>query len=60
MSDDLKGTEIVVKCLKEENVKNIFGFPGGQLIPLYDRLYDETEIRSILVRHEQGAAHYLS
>lgn len=57
MSDGLKGTEIVVKCLKEENVKNIFGFPGGQLIPLYDQLYEETDVRNILVRHEQGAAH---
>ena len=57
MNEGLKGTEIVVKCLKEENVKHIFGFPGGQLIPLYDQLYEETDIRSILVRHEQGAAH---
>lgn len=57
MSEGLKGTEILVKCLKEENVKHIFGFPGGSLIPLYNELYEETDVRNILVRHEQGAVH---
>ncbi|MHA1754183.1 MAG: biosynthetic-type acetolactate synthase large subunit [Candidatus Odinarchaeia archaeon] len=53
----MTGSEIVVNILKERNVKVIFGLPGGAIIPLYDVLYDESEIRHILVRHEQGAAH---
>lgn len=47
----------LVECLKREGVEVVFGYPGGAVLPLYDVLYDETEIRHILVRHEQGAAH---
>ena len=52
----LKGTDIFIKCLKEEGVDVIFGYPGGQALPIYDALY-LSDIRHILVRHEQGAAH---
>lgn len=52
----LKGTDIFLKCLKEEGVDVIFGYPGGQALPIYDALY-LSDIRHILVRHEQGAAH---
>ncbi len=53
----LTGAEIVVESLKKENVKKIFGYPGGAVIPIYDVLYDTSEIQHILTRHEQGAAH---
>ncbi|MBC7327836.1 biosynthetic-type acetolactate synthase large subunit [bacterium] len=47
----------IVECLKREGVEVIFGYPGGAVLPLYDALYDEKDIKHILVRHEQGAAH---
>ncbi len=52
----LTGAEIIVKALEEEGVDIIFGYPGGAVIPLYDKLYDSS-IKHILVRHEQAAAH---
>ncbi|MBU1428747.1 acetolactate synthase large subunit, partial [bacterium] len=53
----LTGAQIVVECLKKEDVKVIFGIPGGAIMPLYDVLYSETSIKHILTRHEQGAVH---
>lgn len=50
------GAEILVKCLESEGVDTIFGYPGGVVLPIYDALYD-ADIRHILTRHEQGAAH---
>ena len=52
----MKGTEIFVESLRREGVRIIFGHPGGAILPIYDRLYD-AEIRHILMRHEQAAAH---
>ncbi len=52
----LKGAEILLQCLKQEGVDTIFGYPGGAVLPIYDALYN-SDIRHILVRHEQGAAH---
>jgi acetolactate synthase-1/2/3 large subunit len=52
----LKGADILLHCLKEEGVDTIFGYPGGQALPIYDALY-HSDIRHILTRHEQGAAH---
>lgn len=52
----LKGAEILLHCLKEEGVDTIFGYPGGAVLPIYDALYN-SDIRHILVRHEQGAGH---
>jgi len=52
----ITGAQMIVKCLKEEKVEVIFGYPGGKVIPLYDALFD-SDIRHILVRHEQCAAH---
>jgi acetolactate synthase-1/2/3 large subunit len=52
----IKGTEILLECLKREKVKVIFGYPGGSVLDLYNSLYD-SEIEHILVRHEQGAVH---
>lgn len=52
----ITGAQMLIKCLKEEGVEVIFGFPGGVVIPIYDAIFD-SDIRHILVRHEQGAAH---
>jgi acetolactate synthase I/II/III large subunit len=52
----INGAQMLLKCLKEEGVEVIFGFPGGKVIPIYDAIFD-SDIRHILVRHEQGAAH---
>ncbi len=52
----LKGTQILMKALQEEGVDVIFGYPGGAVIDIYDELV-QTDIRHILVRHEQGAVH---
>jgi len=52
----ISGAQMLIKCLKEEGVEVIFGFPGGVVIPIYDVILD-SNIRHILVRHEQGAIH---
>ena len=52
----INGAQMLLKCLKNENVEVIFGYPGGKVIPIYDAIFD-SDIRHILVRHEQGAAH---
>jgi len=54
---ELTGAQAILECLKKEGVHTIFGYPGGAVLPLYDALYYEKEIKHILVRHEQGAAH---
>jgi acetolactate synthase-1/2/3 large subunit len=51
------GAQILVDALQKENVEVIFGFPGGQVIPIFDALYDVKKPKVILVRHEQAAAH---
>lgn len=58
----ITGAEALMKALKEENVKTIFGYPGGSILPVFDALYDYTQgdkkaFDHILVRHEQSAAH---
>ncbi len=53
----MKGAEAIVKCLIEEKVEHIFGILGGQIMEVYDVLYDTKELRHILMRHEQCAAH---
>lgn len=52
----ITGAELIVQSLIDAGVEHIFGFPGGKVIPIYDVLYDG-EIKHILTRHEQGAAH---
>ncbi len=51
------GAEIVFKCLEDQNVSHIFGYPGGAVLPIYDELKNFNSIKHILVRHEQGAGH---
>lgn len=53
----MSGAKALVEALKKENVKIIFGLPGGAILPVYDVLYNDGSIRHILARHEQGAAH---
>jgi acetolactate synthase-1/2/3 large subunit len=53
----LKGTEILLKMLEEEEVDIIFGYPGGTVLDIYDKLYNSSKLKHILVRHEQGAVH---
>ncbi|HWQ19465.1 MAG TPA: acetolactate synthase large subunit [Methanotrichaceae archaeon] len=52
----MTGAQAIMECLKQEGVDVIFGLPGGQALPLYDALY-QSDLRHILVRHEQAAAH---
>jgi acetolactate synthase-1/2/3 large subunit len=51
------GSQILIDALKKENVEYIFGLPGGVIIPLFDTLFDESDIKFILTRHEQAAGH---
>jgi acetolactate synthase-1/2/3 large subunit len=53
----LTGAEILIRCLREEKVEYVFGYPGGAVLYLYDALFQQDEIRHILVRHEQAAVH---
>ena len=54
----ITGAEAIVKCLLEENVDLIYGYPGGAIMPVYDELYKyEKELQHVLTRHEQGAIH---
>ena len=57
MSNQLTGAEIVFKALNEHGVEIIFGYPGGAVLPLYDQISKQKNIKHILVRHEQGAGH---
>ena len=51
------GAEIVFKCMEDQQVEHIFGYPGGAVLPIYDELQNFKSIKHILVRHEQGAGH---
>lgn len=51
------GAEVVIKALVDQGVDVIFGYPGGSVLPLYDEIFKQNQIRHILVRHEQGAVH---
>ena len=53
----MTGAEIVFKALEDQEVKHIFGYPGGAVLPIYDELKNHKKIKHILVRHEQGAGH---
>src|SRR5512147_973006 len=53
----LTGAEIVIRCLAEEGVEYVFGYPGGAVLNIYDELFKQDKVKHVLVRHEQGAAH---
>ena len=57
MSKLYSGAEIVFKCMEDQDVEFIFGYPGGAVLPIYDELKNHKKIKHILVRHEQGAGH---
>lgn len=57
MSSELTGAEILVKCLAEEGVEHVFGYPGGAVLYIYDAIYKQDKFQHILVRHEQAAIH---
>ncbi|MEL7465832.1 MAG: acetolactate synthase 3 large subunit [Pseudomonadota bacterium] len=57
MSREMTGAKIVVQALKDQGVDTVFGYPGGAVLPIYDEIFQQNDIRHILVRHEQGAAH---
>ena len=54
---ELSGAEIVVRCLQEEGVEYVFGYPGGAVLFLYDELFKQDKVKHVLVRHEQAALH---
>lgn len=54
---EITGAQMVLECLRRLDVTDIFGYPGGCVIPLYDAIYNQDRIKHYLVRHEQGAAH---
>src|SRR5215210_2322451 len=53
----LNGAEIVIRCLQEEGVEYVFGYPGGAVLFIYDELFKQDKVKHVLVRHEQGAVH---
>ena len=53
----LTGAEIVIRCLQDEGVEYIFGYPGGAVLFIYDAIFKQKKVKHILVRHEQGALH---
>ena len=57
MSREITGAQIVVEALKEQGVDTVFGYPGGAVLPIYDAIFQQNDIKHILVRHEQGATH---
>ena len=54
---ELTGAEIIIECLKAEDVDYVFGYPGGAVLHIYDAFYKQEDVQHILVRHEQGATH---
>ena len=53
----MMGSEMIVKALLNEGTDTVFGYPGGAVLPLYDAMFQQNELRHVLVRHEQGATH---
>jgi len=57
MTRQMTGAKMVVQALKDQGVDTVFGYPGGAVLPIYDEIFQQNDIRHILVRHEQGATH---
>ncbi|WP_082520367.1 acetolactate synthase 3 large subunit [Rhizobium sp. Root482] len=53
----MTGAEIVLQALRDNGVEHIFGYPGGAVLPIYDEIFQQEDVKHILVRHEQGAGH---
>jgi len=56
-NEEITGAEIVVRCLAEEGVEHVFGYPGGAVLYIYDAIFKQDRFQHILVRHEQAAVH---
>ena len=54
---ELTGADIFARCLAEQGVEYVFGYPGGAVLPIYDALYQQDKVKHVLVRHEQAATH---
>jgi acetolactate synthase-1/2/3 large subunit len=54
---ELTGAQIIIECLKAEDIDYVFGYPGGAVLHIYDAFYAQDDVQHILVRHEQGATH---
>ncbi|ARE85337.1 acetolactate synthase isozyme 3 large subunit [Roseovarius mucosus] len=57
MTRQMTGAKMVVQALKDQGVDVVFGYPGGAVLPIYDEIFQQNDIRHILVRHEQAAVH---
>lgn len=57
MTRQMTGADMIVQALKDQGVDTVFGYPGGAVLPIYDAIFQQNDIRHILVRHEQGAVH---
>ena len=57
MTREMTGAEMVIQALADQNVEHLFGYPGGAVLPIYDAIFSQNQVRHILVRHEQGAVH---
>ena len=57
MAQQMTGAEMVIQALIDQGVTDIFGYPGGAVLPMYDAIFQQDTVRHILVRHEQGATH---
>ncbi|NHX27713.1 acetolactate synthase 3 large subunit, partial [Escherichia coli] len=57
MAQTMTGAKMVVQALKDQGVEVVFGYPGGAVLPIYDEIFQQNDIRHILVRHEQAAVH---
>jgi acetolactate synthase-1/2/3 large subunit len=57
MPEQMTGAQMVMRALADQGVEHIFGYPGGAVLPIYDELFQQEQVKHILVRHEQGAGH---
>ena len=55
--NQMTGAAMIVRALIDHGVQHIFGYPGGAVLPIYDEIFQQSEVEHILVRHEQGAGH---
>ena len=54
---ELTGADILIRCLKEQGVDTVFGYPGGCVLDIYDAIYRDGTLKHVLTAHEQGASH---
>ena len=57
MTKEMSGAEIVIQALVDQGVRDVFGYPGGAVLHIYDAIFRQKDVKHILVRHEQGAVH---